>query len=321
MGKKMKSILKVGLPIGLGVFLIWNSYVKTSPADRELILFHIRQVDLLWISISLIIGLISHLARAFRWNYLLAPMGYNPRFENNIMIIMMAYLANMGIPRSGEFLRATALATYEKVPFQKGFGTIVTERMIDLIMLLLVILIALFSQTDIILNFLSENGLGLTGSGVVLLIGIGGLFGLRWFLNRSKSPASDKLRTFIRGLLEGVLSIFSMPNKWPFLAYTLLIWACYFAMFWVIKFTVPDAQNLSFGALLVGFVAGAFAMAATPGGLGLYPIAVGQALMLFGLPDTSGDAFGWIMWIAQTLMVFFLGALSFLILPLWNRKR
>ncbi|MFM1878678.1 MAG: hypothetical protein RLZZ241_1544 [Bacteroidota bacterium] len=317
----MKSILKVGLPIGLGVFLIWNSYVKTSPADRELILFHIRQVDLLWISISLIIGLISHLARAFRWNYLLAPMGYNPRFENNIMIIMMAYLANMGIPRSGEFLRATALATYEKVPFQKGFGTIVTERMIDLIMLLLVILIALFSQTDIILNFLSENGLGLTGSGVVLLIGIGGLFGLRWFLNRSKSPASDKLRTFIRGLLEGVLSIFSMPNKWPFLAYTLLIWACYFAMFWVIKFTVPDAQNLSFGALLVGFVAGAFAMAATPGGLGLYPIAVGQALMLFGLPDTSGDAFGWIMWIAQTLMVFFLGALSFLILPLWNRKR
>lgn len=320
MSRKLKSLLKVVLPIGLGVFLIWNSYVKTSPSDRELILFHIRQADLLWITLSLLIGLVSHLARAFRWNYLLAPMGYKPRFENNIMIIMMAYLANLGIPRSGEFLRATALATYEKVPFQKGFGTIVTERMIDLIMLLLVILLALFSQTDIILNFLSENGLGLTASGVVLLVGIGGLFGLRWFLNRSKSPASDKLRTFIRGLLEGVMSIFSMPNKWPFLAYTLLIWACYFAMFWVIKFTVPDAQNLSFGALLVGFVAGAFAMAATPGGLGLYPIAVGQALMLFGLPDTSGDAFGWIMWITQTLMVFFLGAFSFLILPLWNRK-
>jgi uncharacterized membrane protein YbhN (UPF0104 family) len=233
----------------------------------------------------------------------------------------MAYLANLGIPRSGEFLRATALATYENVPFQKGFGTIVTERMIDLIMLLLVIFIALISQTDVIVGFLAENGLGLTASGIVLVVGIGGLFGLRWFLNRSQSPLSDKLRTFVKGLLEGVLSIFKMRKKWAFLGYTLLIWGCYFAMFWVIKFTVPDADLLGFGPLLVGFVAGAFAMAATPGGLGLYPIAVGQALILYGLPATSGDAFGWIMWIAQTLMVFCLGAISFIVLPLWNRNR
>lgn len=233
----------------------------------------------------------------------------------------MAYLANLGIPRSGEFLRATALATYEKVPFQKGFGTIVTERMIDLIMLLLVILIALISQTEVILGFLTENGMGLTVSGAVLVLGIVGLFGLRWFLNRSDSALSQKLRTFIRGLLEGVLSIFKMQKKWGFLGYTLLIWGCYIAMFWVIKFTVPDASMLGIGPLLVGFVAGAFAMTATPGGLGLYPIAVGQALMLYGLPATSGDAFGWIMWIAQTLMVLCLGAISFVILPLWNRNR
>lgn len=233
----------------------------------------------------------------------------------------MAYLANLGIPRSGEFLRATALATYEKVPFQKGFGTIVTERMIDLIMLLSFILIALFSQTEVILGFLSKNGLGLTASIVLLIVGVVGLFVLRWFLNRSNSAFSEKLRTFIRGLLEGVLSIFKMQKKWAFLGYTLLIWGCYFAMFWVIKFTVPDADHLGLGPLLVGFVVGAFAMAATPGGLGLYPIAVGQALMLYGLPATSGDAFGWIMWIAQTLMVFCLGAISFIILPLWNRNR
>jgi uncharacterized protein (TIRG00374 family) len=317
----LRKALKVGLPIALGVFLIWNSYNKTSPEDRELIIYHIRQADLFWISLSLLIGVVSHLARALRWNYLLEPMGYSPKFVNNILIILMAYLANLGIPRSGEFLRATALATYEKVPFQKGFGTIVTERMIDLIMLLLVILIALISQTEVILGFLTENGMGLTVSGAVLVLGIVGLFGLRWFLNRSDSALSQKLRTFIRGLLEGVLSIFKMQKKWGFLGYTLLIWGCYIAMFWVIKFTVPDASMLGFGPLLVGFVAGAFAMTATPGGLGLYPIAVGQALMLYGLPATSGDAFGWIMWIAQTLMVFCLGAISFVILPLWNRNR
>jgi uncharacterized membrane protein YbhN (UPF0104 family) len=237
------------------------------------------------------------------------------------MIIMMAYLANLGIPRSGEFLRATALATYEKVPFQKGFGTIVTERLIDLILLLFIILVALFSQTEIILGFLSESGLGLTVSGILLIAGIVGLFALRWFLNRSDSPIAAKLRTFVKGLLEGVLSILKMQNKWIFIGYSILIWVCYVGMFWVIKFTVPEAEGLTFAQLLVGFVAGAFAMMATPGGLGLYPIAVGQTLMLFGLPATSGDAFGWIMWIAQTLMVFFLGAISFIVLPLWNRNR
>lgn len=286
-----------------------------------MILYYIREANLFWITISLLIGLISHLARALRWNYLLEPMGFRPRFGNNIMIIMMAYLANLGIPRSGEFLRATALATYEKVPFQKGFGTIVTERLIDLILLLLIILVALFSQTEIILGFLSESGLGLTVSGILLIAGIIGLFALRWFLNRSDSPIAAKLRTFVKGLLEGVLSILKMQNKWIFIGYSILIWVCYVGMFWVIKFTVPEAEGLTFAQLLVGFVAGAFAMMATPGGLGLYPIAVGQTLILFGLPATSGDAFGWIMWIAQTLMVFFLGAISFIVLPLWNRNR
>lgn len=246
-------------------------------------------------------------------------MGYRPRIRNNILIILMAYLANLGIPRSGEFLRATALATYEGVPFQKGFGTIVTERIIDLIMLFLVILITLVAQTDIISGFLSEQGLGLTGSLVLLVGGIAGLFILRAFLRMSDSPLALKIRGFIRGLLEGVLSVFKIRRKWAFLGHTVFIWGAYFAMFWVVKYTVPETVSLDPGQLLVAFVAGAFAMTATPGGLGLYPIAVSQSLGLFGISAVSGDAFGWIMWIAQTLMVFVFGAISFLLLPLWNR--
>ena len=321
MNAPLKKALKVGIPIALGVFLIWYSYNMTSPADRQVILRYIREADLFWVGLSVAIGILSHISRAVRWNYLLEPMGYKPKIRNNILIILMAYLANLGIPRSGEFLRATALATYEGVPFQKGFGTIVTERVVDLIMLLLIILLALFSQTDIILGFLSEKGLGLTASALFLLGGIGGLFVFRAFLRRSDARFAHKLRTFIRGLLEGVLSIFKIRRKWAFLGHTFLIWGCYVAMFWVIKFTVPDTLGLDFGQLLVGFVAGAFAMTATPGGLGLYPIAVSQTLALFGIPTTSGDAFGWIMWIAQTLMVVFFGAISFLLLPLWNRNR
>ena len=152
MNAPLKKALKVGIPIALGVFLIWYSYNMTSPADRQVILRYIREADLFWVSLSVAIGILSHISRAVRWNYLLEPMGYRPKIRNNILIILMAYLANLGIPRSGEFLRATALATYEGVPFQKGFGTIVTERVVDLIMLLLIILLALFSQTDIILG-------------------------------------------------------------------------------------------------------------------------------------------------------------------------
>lgn len=293
----------------------------TSPEDRREIVRYIRQADLFWVGLSVIVGILSHVSRAIRWNYLLEPMGYAPKLRNNIMIILMAYLANLGIPRSGEFLRATALATYEDVPFQKGFGTIVTERVVDLIMLLLIILLALISQTDIILGYLSENGLGLTGSILLLAGGILGLFVFRAFLRMSDSVFAQKARTFVRGLLEGVLSIFKIRRKWAFIGHTVFIWAAYVGMFWVVKFTVPETISLNFGQLLVAFVAGAFAMTATPGGLGLYPIAVSQALMLFGISGNSGDAFGWIMWIAQTLMVVFFGAISFLLLPLWNRSR
>jgi len=233
----------------------------------------------------------------------------------------MAYFANLGIPRSGEVLRATALATYENVPFQKGFGTIVTERVIDLLMLLLIILIALFSQTDIILAFLNEKGVDFTTTLIFLGVGLIGLLFIMGFLRGSSSRFAIKIRDFIKGLLDGVLSIFKMKKKWAFVLHTIFIWGAYVLMFWVIKFTVPETIDLSFGQLLVAFVAGAFAMSTTNGGIGLYPIAVSKSLAIFGISAVSGNAFGWIIWIAQTLMVVVFGAISFLLLPLLNRNK
>ena len=316
-----KKLLKIILPIALGLFLVAYSYFATTPEDRAQIIRYIRDANPFWIILSVAIGILSHVSRTIRWNYLLEPMGYKPRISKTLMIVLMSYFANLGIPRSGEVLRATALATYEGVPFQKGFGTIVTERVIDVIMLLLVILAALFSQTSIILGYLADNGVGLGSSLLLIVLGVGGLFLAIALLRRSSSPLALKVRQFLKGLLEGVLSIFHMKRKWAFLGHTFLIWACYIGMFWVIKYTVPETISLSFGELLVAFVAGAFAMSTTNGGIGLYPIAVGTALALSGISRVSGDAFGWIMWIAQTLMVVFFGAISFLLLPLLNRDK
>jgi uncharacterized protein (TIRG00374 family) len=321
LSSSLKKILKIAIPILIGAGLVFYSFSSTSPEDRGKIFESIQNANLVWVFLSIFIGILSHISRAIRWNYLLAPLGHKPKLINNVLIILISYFANTLVLRSGEFLRATALNTYENVPFEKGFGTIVTERIIDVIMLLLVIAAALLFQTDVILGILQENGIGLVGSLLLLLVGVIGLYIAIRLIKKSTSKFAIKVKTFLNGLLDGVLSIFKMKNKGAFIFHTFFIWACYISMFWVIKFTVPETTNLPLGAFLVAFVAGAFAMAATNGGLGLFPIVVTAALSVYGVSKTSGDAYGWIMWTAQTLMVVVFGTISFIVLPLLNRNR
>lgn len=321
MNKSLKKTLKLVIPILIGVFLVLYWYLKTSPENREQILFYIKEADPFWVSISLLLGIIGHISRAIRWNYLLEPLGYRPKLINNVLMIFMAYLANLGIPRTGEILRATALSTYEGVPFEKGFGTIVTERVIDLIMLLIVVIITLFLQTDIIITFFEQRGFNASGLIILGITGLAAALIFFMFIKKSDNPVALKIKSFIKGLLDGVFSIFKMKKKWAFVFHTLLIWVCYIGMMWVIKFTVPETMGLSLNQIMVAFVFGAFAMATTNGGVGLFPILVSKALGLFGISSVSGDAFGWIMWIAQTLMNIVFGAISFLLLPLLNRNK
>mgnify|MGYP003641810902 FL=1 len=319
MTSTLKKNLKIILPIALGVFLVWYSYNSTTPENRKEIIFYIKEADPLYVFLSVLLGILGHISRAIRWNYLLEPLGYRPRLSNNILIILTSYFANLGIPRTGEVLRATALTTYEGVPFEKGFGTIVTERVIDVIMLLGIVMIAFLLQTDVIMDMLQERGFNLNGLLLLAAFGLIVFVVFIVFIKKSKSLIAQKIKTFVKGLLDGVFSIFKMKHKWLFIIHTLFIWACYIGMLWIIKFTVPETISLSLSQLLVAFVAGAFAMATTNGGIGLYPIAVSSALTIFGISAVSGDAFGWIIWIAQTLMIVVFGAISFILLPLLNR--
>ncbi|MEA1785641.1 lysylphosphatidylglycerol synthase transmembrane domain-containing protein [Arenibacter sp. GZD96] len=316
-----RKALKVAVPMAIGLLLVWYSYYKTSPEDRSQILHYIQEADPFWVGLSVVLGIIGHISRAIRWQYTLEPLGYRPKLTNSVLIILISYFANLGIPRTGEILRATALTTYEGVPFEKGFGTVVTERIIDVLMLLLVIAVTLLLQTDILLAFLQDKGLNLTGLLGLLVLGVFGAVFFFLFIKKSTNFVAIRLKIFLKGLLDGVFSIFKMRRKWAFMVHTFFIWSCYIAMLWVIKFTVPETISLTLSQLLVAFVVGAFAMATTNGGIGLYPIAVSSALAIFGISTVSGDAFGWIMWIAQTLMIVVFGAISFLILPLCNREK
>ena len=319
--KSIGKLFKTLLPITIGVFLIVYSYLSTPEEIRKEIISYISSANPWFVAASIILALLSHLSRAIRANYLLRPLGYHPSILANFYFVMMAYFANLGIPRSGEVLRATSLSTYEKVPFDKGFGTIVTERIIDLIMLLLVIFLAFILQTERLLVLLKENQNTLILSIAVIVVAVIGLMISIRVLKSSSFTLVTKIVAFLEGIRTGLLSVFQMKNRTAFLGHTLFIWACYIAMFWVIKYTVPETIHLGLSELLIAFIAGSFAMTTTNGGVGLYPIAVRASLALFGISFASGEAFGWILWISQTLMIVLFGALCFLTLPLVYRNR
>lgn len=317
----MKKFAKTAIPIAIGLLILALWFRTTSAEDRDQIWFHISHVPLHWVFFSVLLGVASHLSRAIRWNYLLEPLGHRPRVLGNFLMIMIAYFANLGIPRSGEVLRATALANYEKVPFEKGFGTVVTERIVDLLMLLMILTTAGIMQTRILYAYFRSKGSSLLLLLVVGLLGIGLLIVLIRQLKKSESPFAIKLRRFLDGLVQGIGSILKMERRWEFIGHTLFIWFCYVGMFWILKFAFPATTGIPFFSVLAGFIAGAFAMSTTNGGVGLYPVAVGSTLALLGVEENSGSAMGWIIWISQTLMVVVLGTISFVSLPFLYGRR
>ena len=271
--------------------------------------------------LSVFFGILSHLSRAYRWKYLLSPLGYQPRFINSALAVLIAYIANLGIPRSGEILRATTLSSYEKIPFEKTFGTIVAERLVDLLILIGFVLNALILQFDIIWSILGEKKI----SPLQILIGLAfviiGYIALKKLFALSQNPLLIRIKNFFWGLAEGVMSLKNMPNKGLFIGHTLFIWLMYLAMFYVIKWTVPETASLGMNAMLPAFVVGGLAISATNGGIGIYPFSVALVLAAFNISNESGLAFGWIMWTSQTLMIIIFGSLSFFVLPLVNRQQ
>ena len=319
--KKFNSILKTVLPLGVGLFFIYLSFLGTSEEERILIYRYIQSADLRFVLLSVGFGILSHLSRAYRWKSLLSPLGYKPRFINAVLAVLIAYIANLGIPRSGEVLRATTLSSYEKIPFDHAFGTIVAERIIDLLILFSFILAALLLQFDIIWSLLEKKNIAVPELGLVILLFFGMYFVLKKLKIKTNHPLVIKIKNFLKGLKEGIMSLKQMPDKGLFIGHTLFIWLMYLAMFYVIKWTVPETVDLGIQAILPAFVAGGLAISATNGGIGIYPFSVALVLNAFNISNESGLAFGWIMWTSQTLMIIIFGSLSFFVLPLVNRQK
>tara|TARA_R110002073_G_scaffold279026_1_gene442775 strand:+ start:7798 stop:8769 length:972 start_codon:yes stop_codon:yes gene_type:complete len=322
LNSKLKKTLFAIIPIAVGIGLVWNFLSRLSSEDKIAIINSFKAANYWWVGLSLIFGVLSHLSRAYRWQFLLEPLGFKPKLPNTIMTVLIAYLVNLGIPRAGEVLRATAISKYENIPVEKAFGTIVAERIADVIMLLLIIALAFVLQADLIESYLFKDEDSNTLLTILVLIVLGALGFLAFrLLQRAKQGFLLKVKNFINGLFEGAISIFKMKKKWAFIFHTFFIWAMYVLMFYAVTFALPETTNLPFDAIIVGFVVGGLSMALTNGGLGTYPIFVASAFILYNVDDNPARAFGWIMWTAQTLMVILFGGLSFLFLPIYNRNK
>lgn len=259
-------------------------------------------------------------ARSYRWKYSLNHLGYKTKFRNNFFAVCVSYLVNLTIPRSGEITRAVLLKKYEKVPFDKGFGTIVAERVVDLLIFLLFVFVAFILQFNTISTFIFEN----IAPSKLILIGIIGLvlgfvFLLIWF--RSNWKIIGKIKEKFAGLLEGMTSILVMKNRWKYLFFSFFIWFSYLMMFYVCIFAIPETSDIAFSIVIMGFIFGSVAIGFTNGGIGAFPISIQTVLLLYGINKGAGAALGWIIWTSQTMLTIMLGLSSYLLLHFFNKRK
>lgn len=320
MKNSIRKWLSVLIPVALGGFLILYTYNKFTLTQLEEIKQQFRDADYFYIWISLCFGVISMVSRAFRWRYTLEPLGYKPKFSNSFMAVCIAYFMNMTIPRSGEVSRALVLKKYEDIPFDKGFGTIVAERMVDAFFLLFLIFLVFFIQYDVVKTFILDK-ISIKQLGILGILGMVLLLATFLFFRYSKAKIVRIIKQKISGFSEGFASIIKMKKKGAFFFHSFLIWFCYLFMFYITIFALPETSKLGFEAVMTAFVVGGIAITITNSGFGAYPFVISKILLVYHIAETSGNAFGWITWTSQTLMMVFLGTLSFLFLPLLNKNK
>lgn len=316
MKNQVVKIFKIIIPIAIGVYLTWYFISNSSSSEREYYVKVFKEANYGWIFLALVLAFLSHLSRAYRWKFLLEPLGYTPRLNIMYHSVMIGYVLNLTIPRSGELARAAYFSKYEKTSPDRIFGTIIVERVVDLLMFGLVFAIALYLQVDedqfntAISN--NDESSSLPSWALPFVVG---LFVVAVLLVLIIEKLRNKAVKFIKGVIEGCLTILKLKQKVAYIFHTLFIWIAYVAMFWVTALAIPEMELISVNALFACFVAGAIAIGITPGGIGLYPLMVSAVLVnIYEFQGEIAKSFSMLMWSSQTLFIVVLGILSLLLI-------
>jgi glycosyltransferase 2 family protein len=334
MNKKVLSVLQYILFLGLSIFLVWWSVKDIDAAGWEQIKNAFRNANYLLIIPVMCTLLISHYSRSMRWKILMEPLGYKPRTFNVYMAVLIGYMANLAVPRLGEVLKCTILARYEKVPADKLVGTIVAERAFDVVCLAIVIVVTLVTQTDLIGGFITEtlNEILKSKKGafspvkIFILLAVVAILILSVVIVFKKFKHIkfiQKIKTIVEGIWHGITSVRYLKKKGWFVFHTILIWAMYLLSvqigFWAMRETAGYGIPQALSVLTMGSLA---MIVPTPGaGLGVYPLFVKRTLLIYGLAETIGFAFGQLMWSVQFFFALLSGAVALSLLPYFNKRK
>ncbi len=338
MKKQATNVLKFFFFLSIGILLIWLALRNKSEKEINDIIIAIKQANYFWLFASLVVSGLSHYFRALRWKLLLKPLGHQTKTSNTFFAVMVGYLANFALPRLGEVTRCGILTKYEKVPFTEGFGTVIAERALDFICLVLLFFATLGLEFDRIsgitnkfiftplsgkFNALIQKQVYVIITVIVLLIFIAAFY---YFRKKIQSLVSAKVLGFMYGLWDGLKSIKNVDKPFWFITHTILIWLMYILQVYVCFFAFSETANLSLMVAVVIVVFGSIGVITVPGGTGAYQIIVIYILtnvyIISSNPAeaiTVANAFAWSVWTSQFILILSLGLISLILLAVLNK--
>ena len=329
MKKNLVSVLKYLGFLGIGIFLTWWQISKMTPLQKTHFMQSLQHAHYIYLVPVFIITILGHISRAVRWKILIEPMGYTPKTSNAFYAVMCGYFANTFLPRVGEIFRCTLLSKNENIPTTKLIGTILVERVFDLLCYFLLIVITFLIQIETVSSFIKDkvNRIIAIKSqfpvwliiSIILVAGLIAFYFVKWILERYKDHHYIvKLKGFHIGLREGYSTILHLKKRKKFLAHSIFIWACYLFEIYIGFSALNATSSLSITAAFSVLSLATLAMIVSPGGLGAFPVAVQQVLLIYNVDNIF---FGWFMWAVTTGIVIVGGAISFGLLIHQNKSR
>lgn len=331
--KNVVSVLQYLFFLGIGILFLWLGFRKLDISE---VWADILKAEYGWLLFGLCFAVFSHIFRALRWNLLINSLGYKTRLSSTFFSIMIGYMANTAVPRMGEFARCGVLSKKENIPFNKLFGTVISERFFDLIVLFLIIFLVIIFQFDLLGNFVFRifdplfdkiftNLTGIIIFSVIVLVLVALTIYLIWFYKEKikRLKFYDKIRSFIDGLWNGIRTIIKMRQKWLFVFYTIVIWFFYIVMVYLPFKMLPDTSFLSFIDGTTVMALGSLGIVApVPGGIGAYHYIIKVILTeLFAVEANSAMSYATISHAGQTFLNVGLGAISYLLIGFYSHKQ
>ena len=313
----MKKYIKIIAPILLGFFFIYLTIKITTPEERSLIWSYIKSAKIEFVIAAMMFGAFADFIRGLRWRFLAKAVGHSSNPLISIASVFMCYSSNLIITRSGEILRATVLSGYNNIPLGKTFGTIAAERVIDMtISFIILVLIWVLQYEVIVESFFDDDFLFFIEDNISYIIGLAIVIIILLLLFFIKIRS---VKNFFLSIIEGFLSIVKLRKDLPiFILATLTIWGSYFTAFYMIKFSIIEFSIIPAELIFPAFVVSVFSISLSNHGLGVYPLAISLFLLEFNINTEIGLAYGWLAWSCQAIITLIFGGLSFFVLPLLN---